>query len=96
MGIRPNDIMLTASDRAISRTHCKIITEHGFKVGCTEELLAFLMAKHKRLGRNSAAKVLPQQIFRLIYDYFKPAKVFYLVDLGSVYGTYVKVSKHLC
>ena len=55
-GTRPNDIMRTAADRAISRTHCKIIYKHGFHSGpaMSEGFLEFLKLFSAR-GRAPAA-----------------------------------------
>jgi hypothetical protein len=50
------------------------------------------MAEHPRLGANSLAYNLPKPIFAHILGYIKAPQNFYIVDLGSVCGTYLKVS----
>lgn len=63
---KPNDIVLPATDRAISRIHCKIIYKYGyffinflvliFKIGFSglkpipENFLAFLMMGNSKLA----------------------------------------------
>jgi len=92
-GQRPNDIVLPASDRAVSRTHCRFDYQHCFRGRpLSPQLLAFLMAGHQRLGRNSVFNALPQHLFYYIYSFFKEPYVLWLSDLGSVCGTYLRVS----
>ena len=92
-GKRPNDIMLPASDRAISRCHCRLDYSHWFHSRkLPDEFVAFLMVGHPRLGVNSAFRDLPPQLFGFIYTFLKMPYELWLVDLGSVCGTYVKVS----
>lgn len=95
-GQRPNDIVLPASDRAISRSHCRFNYQHCFRGReLSPQLVAFLMAGHQRLGSGSVFNVLPQHLFYYIYSFFKEPYVLWLSDLGSVCGTYLKVSHEL-
>lgn len=92
-GQRPNDIMLPASDRAISRCHCRFNYQHCFRErDLSPQLVAFLMAGHTRLGRNSVFNALPQHLFYYIYTFFKEPFTLWLSDLGSICGTYLRVS----
>lgn len=95
-GQRPNDIILPASDRAISRCHCRFNYQHCFRDrGLSSQLLAFLMAGHPRLGKESAFNSLPQHLFYYIYSFFREPYTLWLSDLGSICGTYLKVSHEL-
>ena len=92
-GRRPNDIMLPASDRAISRCHCKLDYKEWFKNRrLPDEFVAFLMAGHPRLGQQSDFRDLPGHLYGYIYTFLKMPYTLWLIDLGSVCGTYVKVS----
>mmetsp|Transcript_3330 Transcript_3330/g.5128 ORF Transcript_3330/g.5128 Transcript_3330/m.5128 type:complete len:337 (+) Transcript_3330:1867-2877(+) len=91
-GYRPNDIMLSAADRAISRSHCMILYEQFFQTQIPDSWVAFLMGYHPRLGSNSSLAVLPHELLRYILEYLREPKCLYLVDLGSLCGTYVRVS----
>eukprot|EP01016_Furgasonia_blochmanni_P008491 TRINITY_DN13449_c0_g2_i3.p1 TRINITY_DN13449_c0_g2~~TRINITY_DN13449_c0_g2_i3.p1 ORF type:complete len:368 (+),score=55.88 TRINITY_DN13449_c0_g2_i3:61-1104(+) len=94
-GIIPNDIILSTEDRAISRIHCRLIYKYGFKIPrpIPDAFVAFLMMTHPRLGEKSPGKKLPAHLLRLIYSFFKDPLRFYIVDVGSAYGTYVKLSQ---
>lgn len=88
--IHPNDIVMPANDRAISRIHCKICYKDGFRVNrVIPNLNVFLGCQHPR--SKSQWKYLPSYLFRLIRDFLQPEYKFYLVDVGSVCGTYVRV-----
>ena len=92
-GQRPNDIMLPASDRAISRCHCRINYQHCFRERrLSDQYVSFLMAGHPRLGVSSVFNSLPQHLFAYIYSFFKEPYALWLSDLGSICGTYLKVS----
>ena len=92
-GKRPNDIMLPASDRAISRCHCRLDYRQWFRSReLPQEFVAFLMAGHPRLGEVSVFRNLPPQLFGYIYTFLKATHTLWITDLGSVCGTYVKVS----
>jgi len=92
-GIVPNDICLYYSDRAISRVHAKIVTKYGFSGHrkMPEDFLAFLMMSHQRLGAESPGFHLPEGLYRHIFSFIKEPKKFWIVDLGSSFGTYVKL-----
>mmetsp|Transcript_12442 Transcript_12442/g.23529 ORF Transcript_12442/g.23529 Transcript_12442/m.23529 type:complete len:334 (-) Transcript_12442:31-1032(-) len=92
-GERPNDIVLPPSDRAISRVHCLINYEAFFPgaMPLSPEWLAFLMISHPRLGRQSVFYNLPLALFRYVLTFLKEPPKLYLVDLGSICGTYVRV-----
>jgi len=95
-GKRPNDITLPASDRAISRCHCRLDYRQFFRArSLPEEYVAFLMAGHPRLGEYSAFRCMPPQLFGYIYTFLKAPYSIWLIDLGSVCGTYVKVSNDI-
>jgi pSer/pThr/pTyr-binding forkhead associated (FHA) protein len=95
-GERPNDIMLSASDRAISRSHCMIAYENFFNIRrIPNEWVAFLMAEHPRLGKFSTFRNLPAPLFRLILMYLREPRAPVLIDLGSVCGSYLKVSHEI-
>ena len=91
-GLRPNDLMLPPSDRAISRSHCQIDYKSFFYHTSSESWLAFLMALHPRLGQNSILQYLPIEIFKYIWLFIKQPLYPLLVDLGSMCGTFIKVS----
>lgn len=91
-GERPNDIMLPASDRAISRSHCMIVYDTFFRRHIKDKWMAFLMAEHPRVGRKSAFRNLPAPLFREVLQFLFKPRVPFLIDLGSVCGTYLKVS----
>lgn len=84
--------MLPPSDRAISRSHCKINYKIFFDATPPEIWIAFLMGSHPRLGRNSFLQFLPIDLFRYIFLFIKQPRLPMLVDLGSMCGTYIKVS----
>jgi hypothetical protein len=42
--------------------------------------------------KQNAKSFLPLELRRLIIDYLKEPKAFYVQDLGSVHGTYIKVA----
>ena len=92
-GKRPNDVMLPASDRAISRCHCRLDYRQWFRSRTLpDNFVAFLMAGHPRLGAFSSFRDLPSHLFGYIYSFIKAPYMLWLIDLGSVCGTYVKVS----
>jgi len=86
-GVIPNDICLHNTDRAVSRTHCKLITQDGkqikeivyskkilgFKVKreIPENFFAFLMMSHKRLGAESPGRGLYKTLYRYIFSFLK-------------------------
>lgn len=56
-----------------------------------EPWVAFLMAAHVRLGRNSALQNLPSDLARYILLFLWDPPAPCLIDLGSMCGTYIKV-----
>ena len=92
-GYRPNDIILNPEDTAISRSHCRLIYKNGLfsssSIGRT--FIHFLFMSHPRLGRYSYGRHIPLSIYRHIFSYLKPRRVFLIQDLGSIYGTYIRV-----
>ena len=91
-GERPNDLVLPPSDRAISRSHCMINYSPFFCTSIPESWVAFLMGWHPRLGADSIVQFLPLEIIRYILLFLKEPRLPLLIDLGSMCGTYVKVS----
>ncbi|OMJ83308.1 hypothetical protein SteCoe_15833 [Stentor coeruleus] len=91
-GQRPNDLMLPPSDRAISRSHCMINYKAFFDTTPPEYWIWFLMGSHPRLGQRSVLQMLPQDLFRYILSFLKPKRFPLLIDLGSMCGTYIKIS----
>jgi pSer/pThr/pTyr-binding forkhead associated (FHA) protein len=91
-GHRPNDLMLPPSDRAISRSHCQINYESFFNSTPPENWYAFMMCLHPRLGQRSVYQYLPIEIFRYIWLFIKQQRFPLLIDLGSMCGTFIKVS----
>jgi len=57
-------------------------------------MIAFLMMSNKRLGAKSPGYKLPYHIYRHIYSFVKPKRAFWLADLGSVFGTYVRLKSN--
>ena len=91
-GQRPNDLMLPPSDRAISRSHCQINYEAFFNSTCQENWYTFMMSQHPRLGQRSVFQFLPIEIFKYIFLFIKQQRFPLLIDLGSMCGTFIKVS----
>ncbi|EAS04382.4 FHA domain protein (macronuclear) [Tetrahymena thermophila SB210] len=91
--IHPNDIVLPPTDRAISRIHCKIIYKHGFHIPrlVPDDFFLFL----KGIKRSSFLVNIPQRIpdvvLRLIWKFVRPKNSFYIVDIGSAQGTFIKI-----
>jgi hypothetical protein len=50
------------------------------------------MIEHPRLGQNSPGYYLPKPVIAHILSFIKEPRAFYVTDLGSVCGTYIKVS----
>ena len=91
-GQRPNDLMLPPSDRAISRSHCMIDYKGFFDTTIPDVWMAFLMGYHSRIGKHSILQRLPLDLIRYILLFIKEVKYPTLIDLGSMCGTYIKVS----
>lgn len=85
--IRPTDIVLPPLDRAISRIHCKIAYKDGFRIRrkASDVFILFLFAVKK----NNFA--IPDVSLRAIWNFVRPKFAFYIVDIGSAQGTFVKI-----
>jgi FHA domain len=91
-GIRPNDITLSISDLAISRTHCRIILD-GFKNmkrKVPQEWLEF-----SKLFLRPSKVFLPLHIRKVIFSFLVQPRQFYIQDLGSTHGTYIQISHNV-
>lgn len=88
-----NDIVISLVDLSISRYHCKINYFQGFNYNrqLPDNLLSLLMLNHRRLGRDTNLPNLPTNLLFNIYSYLDWKRQFYIIDCGSVYGTYVKM-----
>ncbi len=85
-----NDIVIP--DRTVSRTHCKLVYKDGFgkRAAVPKEWIAFLMLFHPRLARKAKIGWLPVPLRMLVIS-FLVDQAFYLSDLGSTYGTFVRI-----
>ncbi|CAD8062549.1 unnamed protein product [Paramecium primaurelia] len=83
--IFPNDIILKESERLISRIHCKIIFKDFFR---KETSLLPLYQKTLYEFR------LPFNIISKIQSYLEEPKDCYVQDIGSVFGTHIKVNRN--
>lgn len=73
------------------------------KTQIIEQFVAFLMNMHPRLGgttlsllnilfiANSAFRNLPKHLFAKIWEFHKAPKKFYIADIGSIFGTFMKI-----
>ncbi|CAD8155911.1 unnamed protein product [Paramecium octaurelia] len=77
----PNDIMLP-DDRAISRIHCKIVCKDYFRKNQILRRKYQLALKYINLSRYLKHK---------ISQFLEEPKNVYIQDLGSIYGTYLRV-----
>lgn len=76
--IRPNDILLPAKDRAVSRIHGKFIYKNGFpnfNGKISEMALNFLLQTHPRLGKDSPGRNIPFNISKHILEYARGFKL---------------------
>ena len=89
-----NDIILI--DRSISRLHCKIEFQDGFKKieSMHDELVSLFMMNHQRLGRNVRVPNLDQLTLMNIYSYMTKKRQFFIKDLGSILGTYIRIKRN--
>ncbi|CAG9335936.1 unnamed protein product [Blepharisma stoltei] len=86
-----NDICLSSDDSAISRKHCELEYQFGFKGTIPLNFFNFLLA---RLPKNESRSVwynLPIEICILIFEFFKEPTGFYAKDLGSKFGTFIRI-----
>ena len=94
---RPNDIMLSVNDLAISRTHCRIVYSDGFLSHKRLVSAAWLefsklfspLRRHFYRGSQLPVTYLPRDIQRMILMYLRPKRNFQIQDMGSVHGTYI-------
>ena len=89
-GVIPNDITLSISDLAISRVHCRIIYQDGFKHMprvVSPQWLEF--SKIFTRLRPLKVRYLPIGVQRIILSYLREPRNFYIQDLGSIHGTYI-------
>eukprot|EP00828_Plagiopyla_frontata_P009613 TRINITY_DN14970_c0_g2_i1.p1 TRINITY_DN14970_c0_g2~~TRINITY_DN14970_c0_g2_i1.p1 ORF type:complete len:239 (-),score=30.99 TRINITY_DN14970_c0_g2_i1:276-992(-) len=65
----------------------------GFKTQTKiiDQFIAFLMSTHPRLGENSPFHQLPKHIFAHIWEFHKAPRKFYIADIGSIFGTFIKI-----
>ena len=94
-GLRPNDVMLSVNDLAISRSHCRIIYQDGFKNMKRKIPDGWLeFSKLFCTSRACGAKFLPVDIRRIILKYVRLPRNFFIQDLGSVHGTYIQMGTY--
>ena len=87
-GCISNDILLNDRDSAISRVHCKLIYTHWFKQkGISLDFLCFLIMNHRRINH------LPNHVLRNIMEFLRERKKLTMSDMGSIYGTFLKIKK---
>jgi hypothetical protein len=91
--VRPNDIILPFSDKAISRVHCAIAFKQGFRNRRLNRGFAtFLSGKHEPIGGSRCpVRRLTKDLLMRIYSYLRPANKIYAIDLGSTTGTYKRI-----
>ncbi|CAD8073924.1 unnamed protein product [Paramecium sonneborni] len=82
--IFPNDIILREAERLISRIHCKIIFQNFFR----KETLIQPIYK-----QTLDQLKLHQNIIQRISSFLEEPKDCYVQDLGSVFGTHIKVDR---
>ena len=92
-GLVPNDIILPQSDRAISRVHACLIYKFGFsRRKIPNNFVTFLSGRYPKIGGEGClVRRIPSYVMRRVYEFLRPEKNFYMSDLGSVMGTYIKL-----
>ena len=94
-GHRPNDVMLSVNDLAISRTHCRIIYQDGFKSMKRKIPDGWLeFSKLFSRARASRTTFLPVDIRRIILKFVRLPRNFFIQDMGSVDGTYIQMGTY--
>ena len=90
-----NDIVLSNDDLAISRVHCRILYQDGF---CHKKRLIpkaymefFKIFSDKHLSNHPEAPYFPKEIRMLIISFLRKPRKFYIQDMGSIHGTYLKL-----
>ncbi|CAD8180090.1 unnamed protein product [Paramecium octaurelia] len=84
--IYPNDIVLTEQERLISRIHCKLICKDFFR---KESYINPLYKNTLGYLKNK----LPHFVLIKIEKFLEDPKECYVQDVGSVFGTYIRVDK---
>ena len=104
-GTSPNDIVLPNDDLAVSRIHFRIIYQDGFSghVRPDKSSSKRLIPKHyieffkifsdRHLANHPEIPYLPTELRMLIISYLRKPRNFYIQDMGSIHGTFVKL-KH--
>ena len=90
--IRPNDIVQSQNDMAVSRIHCAIMYKYIFDDlrSIPRSYQVFLSGKQKK-NQSSHVTKLSNYILRKIYDFIKPEKKLWALDLGSYVGTFKRL-----
>ena len=103
----PNDIVLPEDDLAVSRIHFRIIYQDGFSGGSLKEYPGpskyrrliprqyfefFKLFSDKHMSRTNQV-YLPKEIRMLIISYLRKPRRFYIQDMGSIHGTFVKMNR---
>ncbi|CAD8084785.1 unnamed protein product [Paramecium sonneborni] len=84
--IFPNDIVLHEQERLISRIHCKLICKNFFRKD------PYIQPLYKNTLRYLKYK-LTHYILLKIQKFLEDPKECYVQDIGSVFGTYIRVDK---
>ncbi|CAK80974.1 unnamed protein product (macronuclear) [Paramecium tetraurelia] len=84
--IYPNDIVLTEQERLISRIHCKLICKNFFR---KESYINPFYKKILGFLKNR----LPHFVLIKIEKFLEDPNECYVQDVGSVFGTYIRVDK---
>ncbi|CAD8175043.1 unnamed protein product [Paramecium pentaurelia] len=84
--IYPNDIVLPEQERLISRIHCKLICKDFFRKG------SYIHPLYKNTLRYLKYQ-LPHFVLIRIEKFLEDPKECYVQDVGSVFGTHIRVDK---
>ena len=86
----PNDILIEGEDTKVSRSHCRIFFSEALRTSypLSIEMCAFLMGRSAR--SRSIIPKLPRPIVSEVFTFLR-TKNFYLQDLSTIYGTYLRV-----
>ena len=58
----------------------------------SKQFLTFLMMRHHTIGKGSIGQSLPLCVYKHVFKFLKKAYSFYLQDLGSIFGTYIRLN----
>ncbi|CAD8071346.1 unnamed protein product [Paramecium primaurelia] len=83
--IFPNDIILRETERLISRIHCKIIFRNFFRK--ETQILPLYQQTLSQLR-------MPYNIIQRISQFLEEPKDCYVQDIGSVFGTHIKIDRN--